>query len=174
MANDGVALAADPECWTDMRDDPGAMMRAITGTTVTSQRTSEPIRAGWGQYVVVLAVLATIFVVATIVLWPLPYAFAVEHFVLPEYHAAFGFRGGSVPVAGATSYAIVEVTPGGALHRAGVRSGDMPVEYHGGLWAFYGALQAAAAGQPAEFMVIAKGDWGQWDKRRRIALPPQP
>jgi hypothetical protein len=37
-------------------------------------------------------------------------------------------------------------TPGGRLEAAGVRRGDIPIETHGGLWAFYGLRIAAGVG----------------------------
>jgi hypothetical protein len=134
------------------------------------------IKAAWARYVVVLAGVSLVFIILTIVLWPWPYDFAVEHFVLPEYEAAFGFRGGRVPVtideAHYTIYALVTVDPGGRLGRAGAISGDIPVEHHGGLWAFYAALQDANTGKAGEFGVINQADWLDWSKRRKIVTFP--
>lgn len=138
---------------------------------------SEAIRAAWVRYVVLLAGVGMVFIIVTFVLWPWPYALAVEHLMLPEYETAFGFRGGrlsvSVGESSATIYALVSVVPGGRLARAGARSGDIPVEYHGGLWAFYGALQEASAGREGHFDVLAHSDWPDRDKRRKIVIAPE-
>jgi hypothetical protein len=65
------------------------------------------------------------------------------------------------------------VVPRGKLALAGAKSGDIPVEYHGGIWAFYGALQKASSGREAHFDVLAHSDWPDWDKRRKIVLLPE-
>jgi hypothetical protein len=151
----------------------------MTGAIMTSappNREMAAIKSACVRYVVVLAGVSLVFLILTIVLWPWPYTFAVEHFVLPEYEVAFGFRGGRVPVkiddANYTIYALMTVDPAGRLGRSGAISGDIPVEYHGGLWASYAALQDASAGKAAEFSVINQADWPDWGKRRRIVALP--
>ena len=75
--------------------------------------------------------MCLVFLVVTIAIWPLPYAFVVERFILPEYESTFGFRGGRLPVttrdASHTIYALVAVVPDGMLGRAGATSGDIPL-----------------------------------------------
>lgn len=150
-------------------------MTAATSLATDPRR--EEIRAAWNRYLVLLAGVALVILVVTIAIWPWPYAFVVEHFILPEYEVQFGFRGGRLPVSigetNHTIYALVAVAPDGKLARAGARSGDIPVEYHGGLWAFYGALEAARAGREGHFDVVAHSDWGDWDKRRKLVLAPE-
>ena len=145
-------------------------------TSLPRDPRSEAIQAAWSRYVVLLAGLGLIFVVVTIVFWPWPYALVVEHFILPEYETTFGFRGGRLRVSvGHTSdsiYALVAVVPDGKLARAGARSGDIPVAHHGGLWAFYGALQEASAGREGDFDVVAHSDWPDWGRHRKIAVAP--
>jgi hypothetical protein len=135
------------------------------------------IRAAWTRYVVLLAGVGLVLLVVTIAIWPWPYAFVVERFILPEYESTFGFRGGRLSVGTGdeafTIYALMVVVPDGKLARAGARAGDIPIEYHGGLWAFYGALEEARAGREGHFDVLAQSDWPDWDKRRKLVLPPE-
>lgn len=141
------------------------------------QEPIDSIRAAWARYIVLLAGIALIVPIALFSIWPWPYAYVVEQFILPQYEEVFGFKGGPLSVGdgGPTIYGIVQVTPGGRLATAGVRPGDIPVEYHGGLWAFYGALRAAEAGRTGEFMVISESDWDNaWRARRPIALEGLP
>jgi len=55
-------------------------------------------------------------------------------------------------------------TPGGRLEAAGVRPGDIPIETHGGLWAFCGALLKSQSGDTGEFHVITASEWHEWSK----------
>jgi hypothetical protein len=100
----------------------------------------------------------------------------VERFILPEYEVSFGFRGGRLPVgigdSSDTLYALLEVSPDGRLAHAGARPGDIPIEYHGGLWAFYGALEEARAGREGHFDVVSHSDWPDWHKRRKLKIGP--
>ncbi len=150
----------------------------MTATTrLATDPRSKAIRAAWGRYVVLLAGVGLVVLVVTIVIWPWPYAFVVERFILPEYEITFGFRGGRLPISmrdtSYTIYALVEVSPDGKLAHAGARPGDIPVEYHGGLWAFYGALSEAQDGREGHFDVVAHSDWHDWDKRHKITVPPE-
>lgn len=137
-------------------------------------RRSEAIRAAWGRYVVLLAGVALVVLVVTIAVWPWLDGFVVEHLILPEYETSFGFRGGRLPVSMGDStytiYALVAVVPNGKLARAGAKSGDIPVEHHGGLGAFSGALLEASAGRDGHFDVLAHSDWPDWGKRRKLVV----
>ena len=145
-------------------------------SSVANDPRSAAIRAAWGRYIVLLAGVGLVVLVITIAIWPWPYAFVVERFIMPEYETRFGFRGGRLPVrTGETThtiYALVAVSPDGKLARAGAKPGDIPVEYHGGLWAFYGALEGATAGREGHFDVIAHSDWPDWSNRRKLVIPP--
>jgi hypothetical protein len=137
------------------------------------------IRAAWLRYLVVLVGVGLVVVSALWVMWPRPYYFAVERFMLPQYETRLGFQGGRVPVTWGegtfTVYGFVAVHAGGVMARAGVRPGDIPVEYHSGLADFYSAVQDFDSGDPGQFEVLAKSDWQDWSKRRRIVLvPPTP
>ena len=122
-----------------------------------------------------MAGIRTIVLSIGIGLAPSFYVMVVEHILLPRFEADFGFRGGRVsvdhPEAPYPRYAIIGVTPGGRLEQAGVRSGDVPVDYHQGLVVFYVALRDVSEGKSGEFMVVSK-DEPPWDKRRTIKLSP--
>ena len=61
-------------------------------------------------------------------------------------------------------------TPEGCLEAAGVRPGDIPIETHGRLWVFYGALLKSQSGDTGEFHVITASEWHEWSRRRTIRL----
>lgn len=142
---------------------------------LTKDPRAEAVRAAWRRYVVLLSGVALVFLIATVVVWPWPYLLAVEHFMLPQYEATFGFQGGRLRVGDGsqTIYALVAVVPGGRLAVGGANSGDIPVQRHGGLWAFYGALLEASSGREGHFDVLSQSDWHDWDKRRKVVLTPQ-
>jgi hypothetical protein len=52
--------------------------------------------------------------------------------------------------------------PGGRLEDPGVWPGDIPIETHGGLWAFYGALLKSQSGDSGEFHVITASESHDW------------
>jgi len=141
---------------------------------MSADRVRDEIQAAWRRYFVILSGLAMVVLVLTLVLWPWPYTLVVEYFELPQLERQFGFRGARLPIPGDPSskiYGIAEVVPGGVLANSGVRSGDVPIAHHGGLWDFYGALQEAQSGQPAAFTVIALAEWRDTPLKRRIMLP---
>src|SRR5262245_15194126 len=144
-------------------------------TMVAKNPRSEELWAAWRRYAVVLSGVGLVFLIATIAVWPWPYAWAVEQFMLPQYEATFGFQGGRLPVGDGqqTIYALVAVVPGGKLALAGAKPGDIPVHRHGGIWAFYGALLEASKGREGHFDVLAPSEWSKWDKRRTVVLTPQ-
>ena len=129
------------------------------------------IRKAWIQYSLVAAGVGIVILTVSIALSPSLYAMVVEHVLLPQYETTFGFRGGriSVPEESFTRYAVVEVTPGGILDSAGLRTGDIPIDYHDGVGAFYAALCDAAQGKPAEFVVVSR-DEPSWERRRSIRV----
>jgi hypothetical protein len=151
-------------------------VRTLPEASLTKDPRSEAIRAAWTRFLILVTGLASLVLVVAIVLWPWPYDYFVEHFVLPQYEAEFGFRGGRVAVKDSdgdfTVYGFVAVTPDGPLGRAGAKAGDIPVEYHGGMRAFYGALQRARLGEEDRFDVLAREEWPERSKRREIILGP--
>lgn len=133
------------------------------------------IQKAWIQWSLVAAGVGIVVLSVSIVLSPSLYAMVVEQALFPRYETTFGFRGGRGAVNGPKEsnarYAIVEVTPGGILDGAGLRPGDIPVDYHNGVVAFYVALCEATRGNPAEFEVVSRDD-PSWESRRSIRLPP--
>jgi hypothetical protein len=77
--------------------------------------------------------------------------------------------GKQVPV-----FSLTEVTPDGALGRAGVRAGDIPVGFkHGFQIGFYASLWTVHNGTPVQLSVVTAEEWPQgvsaW---RRITIQP--
>jgi membrane-associated protease RseP (regulator of RpoE activity) len=144
----------------------------VAATTTPSER--QQIRSAWARAVIVFAGLSIAVVAVLVAIWPMPYDWATENVVLPRYEATFGFRGGRVRTSSdsdSTIYAIVEVVPGGPLALAGVKPGDIPVEYHGGVMAFLGALQQASGGHEGHFEVTSNLEsWFRTHEGRRIVL----
>jgi hypothetical protein len=133
------------------------------------------IRDAWVRYGLIAGGVGTIFLSIAIALSPSLYAAVVENVLLPEYEARFGFRGGRISLSGSEGssvrYCILEVTPGGALDRFGLRSGDIPIDHHDGVVAFYTALREVGNGRHAELTVVSK-DEPSWENRRSITLSP--
>jgi S1-C subfamily serine protease len=115
-------------------------------------------------------------VIICVTIWPWPYRFFVQRFVLPGYESEFGFHGGAIRSPGSESsvYGIASVVPGGRLDRAGAKAGDIPVEYHDGMMSFYYALKEAAAGEESTFTVVSDlRDYPDRERRRKIRLAPK-
>ncbi len=134
------------------------------------------IRAAWTRFLIVFVGVGVVLLVVFGSILPWPIDAAVEQFMLPQYEVEFGFRGGRLPVGeGDTTYhvyALVTVVPGGTLATAGAKSGDVPIGYHGGIAAFYGALRSAESGEEGRFDVVAHDDWRNWERHRTIVLSP--
>jgi hypothetical protein len=98
-----------------------------------------------------------------------------EHRYLPSVEMRFGFRGGHIAIPGHEykPYALLEVDPSGPLGRAGFRSGDIPVNQHGGLLDFCGALRSAEEGHEPEIRVINSRGYDN-NPRRSIRIPALP
>ena len=88
----------------------------------------------------------------------------VREVVVPQLELQYGFRVGPLTFSrDGTSWdsdGIVRVTRDGELDRLGVRTGDVPFEFHGGGWTYFAhALAAYERNQPAEFDVVNAADW---------------
>ena len=146
------------------------MMNASAGPSLNHR---QAMREAWIQYGFVVASLVAMGVCVGIVISPSLYAYVVEYALLPGYESGFGFRGERISLKNIdesyTRYAIVEITPGGVLDNAGVGVGDIPIDNHGGMVAFYAALSEASQGSPAEFEVVSRED-PSWERRRTIRL----
>jgi hypothetical protein len=100
----------------------------------------------------------------------------IEAVAIQRFEADYGFRAGPVRVhrAGSseTVFGIVWVDPSGKFAKSGVRSGDVPFEYHGGSREMYYALEQASTGEASAFEVYnaAEADRGR-PALRRVNLP---
>jgi hypothetical protein len=94
--------------------------------------------------------------------------------VLPVAERTLGFRFGDVRVPGEPGLqrGFLHVEPGGLLASAGVRTGDIPVDHHGGEASFCGALRFAADGDPFPIYVIHVTEWAEGRARRREIVVP--
>ena len=124
--------------------------------------------------ILALALVLLLLLVTWALLHPAVYAYWCERDYIPSVQTKFGFRAARIAVPEATYHplAIVEVTPSGALSSAGFMAGDIPVEYHGGLEAFCGALQSAEGGTSSQVAVINVRDWPVgYEARRELRVP---
>jgi hypothetical protein len=131
----------------------------------------------WPQFVVLVLGLCAILVIMTIMLMR-NIGDALIRLDLKRYEREFGFEMGLVP--GYPSgqphdgwWGIASITPGGWMERAGVRSGDVVFDRHGsGLATLLWAIEQAAAGQTACFVVIGAEDRRRHD--RDVCLEGRP
>jgi hypothetical protein len=98
-----------------------------------------------------------------VVLYPALHVRYIQEFGIKPFETQYGFRTGVVSLqlsAGqpVSAWGIVWVAPDGPLARAGVRSGDIPSDNHGGLSVLYMALQQASSGRAATFHVHNAAD----------------
>ena len=139
---------------------------------VVAQATpGDVIKAAWTRYAIVSTGLVLLVITILLIIWPWPYALVVQRMLLPAHEQEFGFHGGMIrpPDSEYSVYGIASVVPGGRLDRAGVKAGDIPVEYHGGMWSFYYALEDAAEGREGRFTVVS--DIREWERDRQLARP---
>jgi len=132
---------------------------------------------GRGTYLVVLLIVvpAGAFMVWGELAPSIYYYNCVESYI-PSFQARLGFRLGLVTPKGEDrqQWALVEVTPSGPLGQAGFRSGDVPVEYHGGITAFCYALRAAhEVDGYRRIDVVNTADWDTEgpNRRRQLEIP---
>jgi hypothetical protein len=99
----------------------------------------------------------------------------VESYI-PSVQERLGFRLGLITPKGedGQQWALVEVVPSGPLGQAGFRSGDVPVEHHGGVTAFCYALEAAhEVDGYRRIDVVNAADWDTEgpNRRRKLEIP---
>lgn len=131
-----------------------------------------PLTLSRGTYVLILLIVipAGAFMVWA-ELYPSIHAnWCVETYI-PSFEGRLGFRYAPIVLPGGEGQrpGLVEVTPGGPLSRAGFRSGDIPVAYHGGVAEFCGALEGAKDGY-GRVDVVNIADWNSDGPNRRRAL----
>jgi hypothetical protein len=126
-----------------------------------ASRPSRLKRLGWTEFAVLAAILSVIAALSVMVLWPAVYANYIERFGIRRFESACGFRTGrvAVPELGDHAWGVTWVAPDGECAALGLRAGDVPVEYHGGMFALYEALRAAEEGRAASIDVINVTDW---------------
>jgi hypothetical protein len=129
---------------------------------------------------VFLLLAATFVCLSIVVVWLLEGPFAeyrCEHQYLPSVGADLGFRPGRIPVRDWPEgpVGIIEIDPDGPMYAAGFRAGDIPLDHHGGMMAFCGALQSAALGQGAQIVMTTSAFWpGPEPRRRELTVPTSP
>jgi len=133
----------------------GGRSRARAGTTL--------LRLGWAQLGVMAAAVALIVAVAAVLLYPPLYLRYIQAIGIRQFETQYEFRSGDVLVTSTgqqprTEWGIVWVAPAGAFNRLGVRGGDIPFEYHGGMRDMYVALEQASAGEASSFQVYNAAD----------------
>jgi hypothetical protein len=133
---------------------------------------------GWPQLAVVGAGVVLILGVAAVFAYPELYLRYIQTVGIREFEAQYEFRSGDVLVKQVgqqtrTEWGIVWVAPAGTFARLGVRAGDIPFEYHGGVRDIYAALQQASVGKASSFQVYNSADAHLGRKALRdIRLPP--
>jgi hypothetical protein len=122
-----------------------------------------PFTAGSRQYAILAVGVLFALIVTGIVLYPDLYVRYIQEFGIKRFEAQYGFRTGQVAVRSSAPesqlvWGIVWVVPGGVFSRLGLRDGDIPFAYHGGMTDMYGALQQASSGEVSSFQVYNAAD----------------
>jgi len=136
---------------------------------------------GWPQLAIVVSGVVLVLITILILVYPSLYVEYIKQFGIRQFEARYSFETGNVRVPAwsgqpaHTEWGIVSVAPDGAFNRLGVRSGDIPFAYHGGVADMYYALQWAAAGHASSFQVSNASDrhLGRAGLRD-VNLPPVP
>ena len=159
-AREGRPLAAEARCSTGLE-------------AMTSGRAARPGLLGLPQYGVLALGLSLMLTLAFCALNDEGlYFYNCRYSYLPSVQERYGFEVGSVR-AGDDVWrpGLVKVTPGGILDKAGFRSGDIPVAYHGGFSEFCAAVQESGSGRESfELVVVNTVNW-ETGERRRLRVP---
>ena len=151
---------------------------------VISQRPGARITLGWSHWwIACAAILSAVVLTAHFTLSPAYFAHDCEYQYLPSMERRLGFKGARTQAEVCPQcYFLAEVRPDGILGRAGFVTGDAPIEHHGGLSNFCGAVQRAQGPLPAtrerlrsqEVNVVNVLDPGLREPRRMTvpAAPP--
>jgi len=137
-----------------------------------------PLTLGSGQLAIMVVSLVVVIAVAGIVAYPAVYVRYIQDYGLKPFEARYGFRTGAVaPILSASevesAWGVVWVEPNGLFAQVGVRTGDIPFDYHGGVIAMYEALRRASSGEASAFQVYNSNDshFGH-SALRLVNLPP--
>jgi hypothetical protein len=146
--------------------------------TNDGEKMPEALSRQLGRVFVVMIV--TILCLGVIVFWVVEGPMVehhCEHEYLPALGAALGFRTGRIPVRDYPEgpLGIIQVDPHGPMYATGFRTGDIPLDHHGGMMAFCGAFQGAAFGQDARIVVTTVEYWpGSEPTPRELVVPKPP
>jgi hypothetical protein len=137
-----------------------------------------PLTLGSRQFAILAASLLMVFTTTGILTYPSLYTRYIQEFGIKHFEVQYGFRTGAVAVQSSASpmdsaWGVVWVAPDGLFAQLGVRAGDIPFAYHGGVKDMYVALQQASSGEASSFEVYNSGD-AHLGRRalRRVNLPP--
>ena len=132
------------------------------------------VRLAHGHFWIILAGLMVVSIATVVAVWPLPYVVYCAHSYIPSAQTRWGFTAGRLPLTRPSGdgafFAITEVARGGRFDHLGFRSGDVPVDHHGGLIAFCSALRSAAHGEPADVVVVNADAWSAPNGRRHVVI----
>jgi hypothetical protein len=129
---------------------------------------------------VFIVMVVTIVCLGVVAFWLLegPIAeYQCEHKHLPSFGPNLGFRTGRIPVRDYSEgpLGIVQIDPRGPMYAAGFRVGDIPLDHHGGMMAFCGALIGAAHGREERILVTTADYWpGAEPRPRELLIPRRP
>ncbi len=137
-----------------------------------------PLTLGMWQFAILAVCMVLVLALTGVVMYPALTVRYIQEDGVKSFESQFGFRTGLVdlqaPAAQPVSvWGIVWVAPDGSFARAGVRSGDIPSDDHGGVSALYDALQQASSGRAASFHVHNAADALLGAAAvRQVTLPP--
>lgn len=119
--------------------------------------------AHWWSVVAGICLVVVYVVIVMMPMWYTEYRIATDG---PVLQRCFGFVAAQVPAPAGVPlervFAITSVNPEGALAKAGVRAGDLPVGYkHGFASGFYQDLGIALEGGDVTLSVMAMADLGK-------------
>jgi hypothetical protein len=132
------------------------------------------IRLGWQEWAVVIIGLAAVLAIVAVAAaydWANLYA---EQVGVRRFEVSLGFKWSTLrtndPSLPTTTLGIVEVVPGGAFDRLGLRAGDVPFGHSGkGAYEMMLALRESARGRTGSFDAVNVHDWR--NSFRQITVP---
>jgi hypothetical protein len=143
---------------------------------ITKRRAISAMPLQWLVVVLALFVFLAAFVLAV-----QPYAdeFLYEHLLANRFERRFGFRGARVDVRTPQGqygvYTLIEITPGGALDRAGFRVGDVPSGwFHSQSAGFMQSLAIACEYPDRAIFIGPRNPDGSRGEQRQLKLPCVP
>lgn len=154
------------------------MIARTAADQTNARRRLVPLTLGIGQLAIMVVSLVVVSAVAGIVAYPAVYVRYIQDYGLKPFEARYGFRTGAVaPILSASqvesTWGVVWVEPDGLFAQLGVRTGDIPFDYHGGPIAMYGALRLASSGEASAFQVYNSNDAHLGHSALRwVNLPP--